>query len=81
MEPKQQLNCSKKYSFDRDCLLISFGGLGSAGNPAYPKQILKEWPEARFYSYLDTGDMDAPLPEPLSKAGYYTNLERSSETN
>jgi hypothetical protein len=24
-----------------------------------------------FYSYLDTGDMDTPPAEPLSKAGYF----------
>jgi glycerophosphoryl diester phosphodiesterase len=38
----------RKYGFDRDCLLISFGALGSGGNPTYPKQILKEWREAPF---------------------------------
>jgi glycerophosphoryl diester phosphodiesterase len=45
---KTAVKLFKKYGFDRDCLLISFGGLGYRGNPTYPKQILKEWPEAPF---------------------------------
>lgn len=138
----------KKYGFDRDCLLISFGGLGYA-DASFPKRIIQFWPDAplmpfianheeltemlaaypfiravmiqrsqltpelidaahakgllvatitlvqsdhhhfyqrainegvdifmldhidSFYSYLETGDLDTPPAEALSKAGYF----------
>jgi glycerophosphoryl diester phosphodiesterase len=36
------------YGFDRNCLLISFGGLGESRRSAdeFPRQIVKFWPEA-----------------------------------
>ena len=40
---KTAVELFKRYGFDQDCLLISFGALGSGGNPDYPKKILKEW--------------------------------------
>jgi glycerophosphoryl diester phosphodiesterase len=150
---KTAVELFKKYGFDRDCLLISFGSLGSGGDPTFPKKILKEWPEATlaptitdqkklsetlatypsiraihvtrlkltnelvdfahtkgllvlcnalvqsdhhhsyrhmidmgvdilmldhidsFYSYLETGNLDSPPAEPLSKAGYFDRKE------
>jgi hypothetical protein len=36
---KVAIELFKKYDFDRDCLLISFGALGSRDNPTFPKKI------------------------------------------
>lgn len=36
----------KKYGYDRNCMLIGFGALGSSGDPTTPKQIVKLWPDA-----------------------------------
>lgn len=36
----------RQHGFSRDCLLISFGGLGSGEDPQAPKKITGVWPEA-----------------------------------
>jgi glycerophosphoryl diester phosphodiesterase len=50
---KAAIKLFKKYGFDRDCLLISMGALGSYGKPAFPKKILSEWPEAPFVANIN----------------------------
>ena len=47
--PQQSaISLFKKYGFDRDCLLISFGGLGIYKDTDAPEEIVEYWPEAPF---------------------------------
>lgn len=54
----------KKYGFDRDCLLISFGGLGYYEDMASPERILEYWPDAPFMPQIrDSQELELTLKE------------------
>jgi len=53
----------RRYGFDRECLLISFGGLGYGGDPTTPKLIAGFWPYAPLVPVIKT---QAELTETLN---------------
>ncbi len=61
---KDTIELFRKYGFDRDCLLISFDGLGYGGDEEAPNLILKYWPEAPLMPQVrDTDELNSILQE------------------
>ena len=43
---REIIDLFRRYGFDRDCLLITFGGLGSGGDERVVRRLLQLWPDA-----------------------------------
>lgn len=53
---KATIKLFQSYGFNRDCLLIAFGGLAHEDDPVIPRQIVDYWPDAPLVANVKTLD-------------------------